>query len=65
MESKMRVDVIDTFDSPINEKEDFSLSFKELQKERPLTVMDKALFDCMEQYSFILENWLQFWNLEP
>lgn len=54
MESKMRVDVIDTFDSPISEKEDFSLSFKELQKERPLTVMDKALFDCMEQYSFYI-----------
>jgi len=54
MESKINIDVINTFDSPIDEEEALSSSFRELKKERPLTVMDKALFDSMEQYSFYI-----------
>ena len=50
LEDLIQISIVSTFDAPLPKKDDESLSFKELSEERPMSHLDKKLFDCMEQY---------------
>lgn len=56
IESKVNVDVVSTFDNPLPREEDESSAFKELKYSRPMSHLDKKLFDCMEAYSYYIGN---------
>ena len=53
-EDLIQISIVSTFDAPLPKKDDESLSFKELSEERPMSHLDKKLFDCMEQYSYYI-----------
>ena len=54
LEDLIQISIVSTFDAPLPKKDDESLSFKELSEERPMSHLDKNLFDCMEQYSYYI-----------
>lgn len=54
LEDLIQISIVSTFDAPLPKKDDESLSFKELSEERPMSHLDKKLFDCMEQYSYYI-----------
>lgn len=52
--NKVKVDVISTFDNPLPTDDDESSSFKELKDERPVSHLDKKIYDVMERYSYYI-----------
>ena len=52
--NKVNINVISTFDMPLPKEDDESSAFKELREERPMSHLDKNLFDCMEEYSYYI-----------
>lgn len=48
------ISIVSTFDSPLPDEEDESATFKELKQERPISNLDKKLFDVMETYSYYI-----------
>lgn len=56
LEKKVNIDIVSTFDNPLPKENEESLSFKELKESRPMSHLDKHLFDCMEVYSYYIGN---------
>lgn len=56
LERKVNIDVVSTFDNPLPKEEEESSAFKELKDSRPMSHLDKKLFDCMEAYSYYMGN---------
>lgn len=56
IKERVNVDVVSTFDKPLPKEEDESSAFKELKESRPMSHLDKKLFDCMETYSYYIGN---------
>lgn len=56
LEKLIHVSVVSTFDTPLPKHAEESSSFKELIEERPMSHLDKKLFDCMEDYSYYIGN---------
>ena len=52
VEEKVNVDIVSTFDTPLPKEDEESSSFKDLKDSRPMSHLDKNLFDCMETYSY-------------
>ena len=56
LEEKVNVDIISNFDTPLPKEDEESSSFIELKDSRPMSHLDKKLFDCMEAYSYYIGN---------
>lgn len=56
VEEKVNVDIVSTFDTPLPKEDEESSSFKDLKESRPMSHLDKNLFDCMETYSYYIGN---------
>ena len=56
IKDKVKVNIVSTFDSPLPKEDDESSSFKDLLESRPMSNLDKKLFDCMEAYSYYIGN---------
>ena len=56
VEEKVNVDIVSTFDTPFPKEDEESSAFKELKESRPMSHLDKKLFDCMEAYSYYIGN---------
>ena len=56
VEEIVNIDIVSTFDTPLPKEDEESSSFKELKESRPMSHLDKKLFDCMEAYSYYIGN---------
>lgn len=56
MEYIVNVDRVSTFDTALPKEDEESSSFKEIKDSRPMSQLDKKLFDCMESYSYYIGN---------